>query len=304
MKMIKGLTVTDSILTSSTVAENDATEWDGTGGLAAGTERMVTTTANGAASATHKVYEVAVGGDSSVDPTTDSGTNWIDNGNTNRYKMFNDVVQDTTTKSGGFTVELSSSSTFVTGVAFLNVTAATIVLDVVFGGDTLFSETYTMTEPPSETGFWWWLFDPIERKTSLYVDNLPTILGTDITAEFTGSGDVSCGIMSIGYSQFVGESVFGHNYSVVDYSVATENETTGRVTITRGANRTVVDAPVVVMNSRFGAVTRMLNESLSTPRAWQLSPDYPLVYGFYKRYDQMTSNAAFSDLALRIEGLV
>lgn len=312
MKMLQGLTVTDTILTSSTVAETDEAEWNSASvPYALGDVVMVTTTANGASEATHKIY-TSTAGTNNEDPTlrttyvsgTDTVFWWTEDGSTNRYKMFNDVVQDVTTKSGGFAVELTSSSAFVTGVAFHNVTAATIELEVVSGVDTLYSQTFVMTEPPSESGFWWWLFDPIERKTDLYVDNLPTILGTDITADFTGSGDVSCGIMSLGYSVFIGDSIYGHNYGVVDYSVTSENATTGRVTITRGANRRVVDAPVVVMNSRFGATTRILNESLSTPRSWQLSPDYPLVYGYYKRYDQMTGNAAFSDLAIRIEGLV
>jgi hypothetical protein len=93
------------------------------------------------------------------------------------------------------------------------------------------------------------------------------------------------------------------NYSIIDYSTKSESAN-GDITISRGPYRDVVDAPVIVMRSSFGAVTRLLNSNRTVPSVWEVDPTLPLVYGFYDRYDLMLSNPAFSEVTIRIEGLV
>lgn len=230
-------------------------------------------------------------------------TKWENVSATNAYKMFDPVVQDQTVLVDGFEVTASSPSVFVTGIGFLNVNAATIDIEVVSGVDVVFSESYDMNEPPSQSGFWWWLFEPIQRKTSLFVDDLPPILNTDITVSFTGDGSVACGIMSIGEALIIGETVYGVNYSIISYST-TQEDADGRITISQGSYRDVVDVPVVIQNQSFGAVRNLLNSNRDTPAVWSVGDGWPVVYGFYDRYDLMLSNAAFSELTIRIEGLV
>lgn len=230
-------------------------------------------------------------------------TKWQNISATNAYKMFDPVVQDQTTLVDGFEVTVSSPSVFVTGIGFLNVDAASIEIQVLSGVDVVFSATYDMNEPQSQSGFWWWLFDPIQRKTSLYVDNLPSILNTDITVTFTGSGNVSCGIMSIGESLSIGQTVYGVNYSIISYSTTIE-DANGRITISKGSYRDVADVPVIVLNPSFRSVRNLLNDNRDTPNVWSVGDDYPILYGFYDRYDLMLTNAAFSELTIRIEGLI
>lgn len=249
----------------------------------------------------HRLFKSLAGGNLN-NPLTDD-TKWEDIGATNAYKMFDPVVQDQTTLVDGFEVTVSSPSVFVTGIGFLNVNAATIEIQILSGVDVVFSATYDMNEPPSQSGFWWWLFEPIQRKTSLYVDNLPSILNSDITVAFTGSGNVSCGIMSIGESLSIGQTVYGVNYSIISYSTTIE-DASGRITISKGSYRDVADVPVVVLNPSFGAVRNLLNSNRDTPNVWSVGDGYPILYGFYDRYDLMLSNAAFSELTIRIEGLI
>lgn len=249
----------------------------------------------------HRLYKSLAAGN--LGNALTDATKWQNISATNAYKMFDPVVQDQTTLVDGFEVIVSSSSVFVTGIGFLNVDAATIEIEIVSGVTTVFSETYDMNEPPLQSGFWWWLFDPIQRKTSLFVDNLPSILNTDITVTFTGSGDVSCGIMSIGESLSIGETVYGVNYSIISYSQTVE-DASGRITISKGSYRDVADVPVVIYNAQFNAVRNLLNENRDTPNVWLVDENYPILYGFYDRYDLMLSNAAFSELTIRIEGLI
>jgi hypothetical protein len=309
-KLIRGITVDDTILIASDVPEDDEAEWNSASTpYTSGAEVMVTTTANGASKATHRIYK-STASSNNEDPTlrttyTSGGEDvfwWKDASATNRYKMFDPVVQDQTVQEDGLEVTLSSATTFVTGIGFLNVNAASIDLVIESDSVEIFSENYPMQEPVSTSGFWWWLFEPIAAKTSLYIDNLPTILGVDITATFNGAGNVACGIMSIGESVAIGESVYGVNYSIISYSQ--KREVDGRITITTGNYRDVVDVPVVVYASAVSNINRVLNENRDVPAVWFVGEDYPLVYGFYDRYDMMISNPSFSELTIRIEGLV
>lgn len=310
-KFIRGIEINDTVLLNSTVPETDEAEWN-SASVPYGLDVlvMVTTTVNGASEATHRIYQstaAANNEDPTLRTTYTSGDDevlwWTDVSATNRYKMFDPVVQDQTVQEDGFEVTVSSATQFVTGVGFLNVSAATIELEVISGMDTVFSQTYAMQEPPSQSGFWWWLFEPIEQKTSLYVDSLPPILGSEITATFTGVGDVACGIMSIGESTIIGESVYGVNYSIISYSQKTESDT-GRITISSGSYRDVVDVPIVVDDAAVRGKLRLLNDSRDVPSVWFVGDRYPLVYGFYDRYDMMLSNPSFSELTIRLEGLV
>jgi hypothetical protein len=296
--------MTDAILDSSTVPEDDATEWDGAGGLSAGVERMVTTTAEGASEATHKVYAVASGGDSSVDPTTDDGTNWTDLGSTNRWKLFNSIVQDVTSQNDGFEYVVTPDSN-VTGVGIMNANAGSIAItvdDPVEG--IIFDETFSMVAPISEAGWWPYLFEPVDRKSNLYVDGIPPNVGAEFTVEFIGDGAVSAGILKFGYSRQLGESTYGANFSIIDYS--TKEVTGGQATISQGPYRDVADVPVAVPNSAFSNVKRILADYRATPAIWAADEnrDGTIIYGYYDRFDIMIANPALSELVIRIEGLI
>ena len=52
-KLIRPLTITDAMVTANNVTETDATEWLAATAFTVGQTCMVTTTANGAATATH-----------------------------------------------------------------------------------------------------------------------------------------------------------------------------------------------------------------------------------------------------------
>lgn len=249
----------------------------------------------------HSLYESLQDGNTNH-PLTDADW-WKRKSATNAYMMFDPVVQDQTIVNGGFEVSISDAAEFITSAGFLNVNATAIKVEMISGGDIVFSQTYDMNEAPSQAGFWWWLFEPIQRKTSLYVDSLPTILGATITVTFFGEGAVACGIMSAGESVIIGSTMYGANYSIISYSQKQE-DASGRVSISKGGYRDVVDVPVMIDNPSFGATTRILNANRDTPAIWSISDEYPMVYGFYDRYDLMLGHPKYSELTIRLEGLV
>ena len=95
MKLIRPETITDSIFQSSTVAETDEAEWASGTTYADGDLVMVTSTAGGAATATHKIYESQAGSNTGNDPTIDDGTYWTEVSSTNSC----DLLGATTTEA-------------------------------------------------------------------------------------------------------------------------------------------------------------------------------------------------------------
>ncbi|MFG0244173.1 MAG: hypothetical protein ACF8R9_15430 [Phycisphaerales bacterium JB054] len=306
MDIIQPLQIDDTTLTSSTVAENDATEWTSGATFDAGEECMVTTTANGASVATHKIYESKSTGNTGNDPTTDTDeVYWEEVGSTNRYKMFDAVVQGQTTKTDGFEVELSPSG-YVTGIGFLNLDASSIDILIESGTETVLDENYPLVQYSGVDSWYDYFFLPLERSTSLVVTDLPPILGVDITITFNGSGTVGCGICAIGQISTLGVSLYGPNFSIIDYSTKTQSLETGRAIISQGPYRDVADVPVLVYDSDFTMVKRKLTEVRGTPVVWIPDPgrDGTIIYGFYDRFDLLLSNPGSSELVIRIEGLV
>lgn len=115
MKLIKSQAVTDTTLTYSSVPENDFAAWDATITYAEG-DQVIVTTPN-----IHKIYKSKAGGNHNNDPVTDtSHTYWSDEGSTNRWKMFNQTIQQQTTSSNvteTITVTVSGGKFLVNGVS-------------------------------------------------------------------------------------------------------------------------------------------------------------------------------------------
>mgnify|MGYP003640811775 CR=1 FL=1 len=307
MKYINPITITDSLLDASNVTEADATEWTSGGSFSTGQTCMVTTTANGAATATHKIYEsVHVGINSGHDPTVDDGTNWTELSSTNRYKMFDQVVQDQTTRADSIEVEITPTTT-ATGIGFINLSASeiTIVSNDPTDGE-VYNKTFSMVSDSGIINWWTYYFTPIERIKNLAVFDLPPTLGATLTITITDTGaTAACGICAIGEYRTIGDTIYGANFSIRDYSQKTE-DASGRVTITSGPYRDVADVTVVMQNSQFNVVKQLLTAQRSIPAVWV--PDETrngtIIYGFYDRFDQMLANPANTECVIRIEGLI
>ena len=305
MKLIRPETVTDSVLQSSTVAETDEAEWASGTTYAAEDLVMVTGTAGGAATATHKIYESVTSANVGNDPTIDDGTNWTEISSTNRFKMFDSVVQDQTVKAGGFNVVLQSPNV-INSIGLINVDTASITVqvdDAVEG--TVYNETFNMVSDSGITDWYAYFFEPIVRDDRLAITDLPPYASADITITFTDTGTAKCGACVIGQFANLGLSQHGMNLSIIDYSTKT-TDATGRVTITPGAYSDKMEVDVILDTSTFKQAKDVLTDVRTTPCVWVAEDDNrgSIIYGYYREFDIILSNPTLSRCALEIEGLI
>ena len=298
MKLIRPETVTDSIFQSSDVPENDYSAWSA-GTTYADGDRVIVTTG------VHKIYESQQSANTGNDPTTDDGTWWAEISSTNRWKLFNGIVQEQTEQAGGMEYVLQSPNV-VNSLAIINVDCAevTITMDDATEGE-VYNRTFSLISDSGIQDWYAYFFEPIVRDDRLAILDLPPYANADITVTFTDTGTAKCGALIIGQFADLGFSQHGASYSIIDYSTKT-TDSQGRITITNGPYANKLDVDVVLDTAAFGVVRKTLTDLRTTPCAWvaEEGSRSSIIYGYYREFDIVLSNPTTSRCSLEIEGLV
>jgi len=298
MKVIKSQAVTDTTLTATDVPENDYAAW-AVGTTYADGDRVIVTTPN-----IHTIYESQQGSNVGNDPTTDDGTWWTAVSSTNRWKMFNNVIQEQSIQTDGIDVTLEQSQV-VTALSAVNVDCESI--DVIITDPTdgeIFNQNYPMISYSGITNWYDYFFLPIERKSDLAVIGLPPYVTASINVVFNGSGDIKVGALVLGTALTIGDSQYGASFGIIDYSTKSV-DSQGRTTITEGTYSDEADIDVVIQTSRFGEVKKILTDLRNQPTVWVPSEetDGTLIYGYYREFEVLYSGPVVAMCTLSIEGL-
>ena len=298
MKVIKSQAITDTTLTATNVSESDYAAW-AVGTTYADGDRVIVTTPN-----IHTIYESAQNSNVGNDPTTDDGTWWTVISSTNRWKMFNNVIQEQTIKTDGIDVTLEQGQV-VTALSAVNVDCQSIdvVMTDPIEGE-IFNQNYPMTSYSGITNWYDYFFLAIERKSDLVVIGLPPYANASINVIFNGSGDVKVGALVLGTALTIGDSQYGASFGIIDYSTKSVDEQ-GRTTITEGTYSDEADIDVVIETGRFAQVKKILTDLRNTPTVWVASEEAEgtLIYGYYREFNVLYSGPQVSMCTLSIEGL-
>lgn len=299
MKVIKSQTVTDTTLTTTDVPENDYSAWL-VGTTYAATDRVIVTTPN-----IHNIYESVQGANTGNDPVTDDGTWWTRVSSTNRWKMFNDVVQEQTTQANIIDVSITPA-VVTTAIAAINVDCATITVtmtDPLEG--VVYDQTFSMTSYSGITNWYDYFFTAINRKKELSVLGLPPYASAVIDVTFNDTGETAkVGALVLGTSATIGDSQYGASFGIIDYSLKSV-DAQGRTTVTAGTYSDEADIDVVIETGRFAEVKKILTDLRTTPSVWiaEDNTEGTIIYGYYREFDVLLTGPVVSMCTLSIEGL-
>lgn len=305
MKFIRPTAITDAMLTSSTVAEDDELEWDAGLSYSAGNRVMRTTT--------HRIYERQ--GASGVDATPPENASeelWIDVGPTNRWAMFDSVIGTVTTAADSITVVLEPGR--INSLALLNLNAAEVTVTLEANAETVYSASFDLTDNSSVGNWYDYFYEPTYQQDSLTITDLLDAALLDIPAYGEGvltvtisrpGGTVSVGMLVVGLVTNIGHTQHGATVAIRDYS-RINRDNFGLVTFVRRDYSKVVSGSVVIDADRVDAVTRELSRYRATPVVWLGSDSYGslVVYGFAADWRCEIANPSASVLTIDIEGLV
>lgn len=242
-----------------------------------------------------------------------SATNWVRVGPTNQFAMFDNVVSSVTSATTEFTFVIKSTS--VDSIAVLNAVGNKIIAAV---SDASYSEThlgnvayYRTTQLSGTESIDWYsyfFFDEDTQKTQALFLDVPQEADGIITIRVTGSGTVSAGSVITGQIKEIGQTQYGVNTGIIDYSRKETDEFGNTTLVVRNYSKRM-NAKVFLTNANLNRVQRLLYSIRATPVLWIGSTDStfeePLVVmGYYKDFDTEIAYPAHSLCNLSIEGLI
>jgi len=301
MDIIRPISVTDSVLTSSNITEDDYAVWASGTTYATGDKVIVIST--------HRIYESLVDSNTGNDPTTDDGSNWLDIGATNRWKAFDQKISDPVTGTTSIEYELTSAAEYATAVALLGLSAssATVVVTDTGGVGEVYNETKSLIDNSDVADWYTYFFSPITYKSEILFTDIPPYLGSDVEISVDGgTGEaIELGQIVFGTLQNLGFTIYGTAISIEDFS-RKETDAFGNFIIVERAFSYLVDYDVRIPTQTARRAQNLLATYRASPLVYIGDEDDSygtIVYGFYRNFDINLETPSYSLASIEVEGL-
>ena len=251
----------------------------------------------------HRIYESVQGantGNAVSDPAW-----WLDIGATNRWAMFDGVVNAQTERQDNLNVTLLASGR-VDSVVLLNISAASAhitMTDTIDG--VVFDQMYALVSNSGIADWYSYFFEPIIRIADLVVTSMPPYANATIQVVMNDTGaTVKCGECVLGLSRQVGETQYGASVGIQDYSVKT-TDAFGNFTVTERAFSKQGSFTVWIDNGLVDELQTLLAGYRATPIVYVGSDSFAAtaVFGFYKQFAVEIAYTEKSIVTIDIEGL-
>ena len=301
MDIIKPITVTDSVLTSTNIAENDYAEWNSGTTYAIG-DKVISVT-------THRIYESVTASNLNNDPTTDGGTNWLNLGATNRWKAFDQYISDPVSNTTSIQYTLTPpNGSIPSAVALLNlkgISANVTVTDSVDGE--VYNTDIDLLDNRNIVDWYTYFFEEqVQREEALFLD-IPPYIGAvvSVTVQEEVGQTAELGQLIFGFLSDVGLTVYGTSIGIEDYSIKDRDAFGNAIIVQRNFSQTVdFDVQFETQNAR--KIQKTLAALRATPVVYLGSTDVSygtLVYGFYRRFDITLETPSYAFASIEVEGL-
>ena len=236
----------------------------------------------------------------------DPAPTWLDLGFINPLRMFDNKLDSRTTGPSPLVIDITPNM-LVNGLALFNVDAATVQITYTDPDDGLVYDTgqISMLDNSGVQDWYSFFFDPYLVKADLARVDLPAYIDGTVQITLDGAGaDVAIGEIVLGTIYQIGEAQYGSSAGIIDFS-RKEQDQFGNFEIVprRFSKRAEFDA--VIPPAYGGSVQRTLARLRATPIVWIGSVDLEetIVYGYFREFDILLSNPAFSNVTITVEGL-
>ncbi len=204
--VLKAITITDSMLVSTTVPENDYPAYNPATTYAVG-NRCISTT-------THRIYESQKASNTNHDPTDinnriESNPWWLDVGPTNRHAMFDGEVSTQTIAASSMTVVIRPGFFNAFLLAGMEGEELAVTVKDAPGGNVIYSYTGDL-EASAPADYYEHFYDPFKPQTYFMANDIEAYQDAEITVTVTSSsGSVKVGVLGIGDLRPLGKTQYG-----------------------------------------------------------------------------------------------
>jgi hypothetical protein len=300
MRVVRPITINDTILTSSTIPEPDTGETVWVSYTSAIGDRRISTV-------THRIYEaVVVSTDDPVDGVNANPPTWVNVAPTNKFAMFDLVNSTQSSETTSLVVEVDTGviTNSIAGFSIDGASAINIEMDDPVSG-VVFDRDIDMNDNTEVGGWWDYFFAPIIRATSFVILDMPIFPDATIKMTVTGT-TIGFGSLVVGNQITLGISNFGTSLELFDFS-RKEVDEFGNTVVNQGRTSKLVNFNVTIPFSRTGYVFDQLTKLTGFPSVWvgtTESDDSTLVFGYYRDFQNNISSPTITDATLTVEGLV
>jgi len=299
LRVIKSLTVTDAILTGSSIAEADHAAYNAGTTYALGARVILTT-------GVHKIYESIQAGNVGKAPETEPNW-WVEVSPTNRWKCL-DLSSTTQTVIDAADYYEFTPAQAVNAVALINISG--ILTICVRMTDPSFGVVYdtgvqSLASVPSESSWYAWFFEPRTEQTQLVFSDLPSYPNAVLRIDVTSSGTAYIGALAFGTQRSIGMGVQqGVRLGLTDYSRKERNSWGDTVLVQRAFSKRV-SLSMLIDNAELDNTFNLLTDLRATPCLWIGTNLYGAlsVFGFYANFDIGITYARYSDCSIDLESL-
>lgn len=298
MRLVRPFTVVDAAYVSSDVLENDAGVYNAGSTYALNQEVILTT-------GVHRRYRSLQAGNIGHTPNDPANTAWwLDLGPTNRWALFDGAIGTYTTKATSFTYTIQCTGRIDT-LAFLDVQATSIQVQVYDGVTLVYDQTYNMLSNSGITDWYAYYTEEIVRKSDKTVLDLPAYLNPKIVFTVTNVGaTASVGCVIPGRQRYIGRTQYGSSVGINDFSKKEKDQfgvyqVVERPFSKRGSFNIMVD------NNFIDELQTLLAGYRATPILYLGTDVYESssIYGFYKDFTLVIEHFNETQCNLEIEGL-
>ena len=296
--LIRPVTITDAMLTSSSVPEPATGDSPDPAAWAAATAYIVGDRVSRLT--IHKIYQRAVAGTTATAPELDT-TNWVEVGSTNRWRMFDQANESQTSKADSIIVTLTPGVLADTA-AFLNLDGDTLRVKV---ASTTYDQTITLRDR-AVVDWYSYFFEPFMSKTEVVFSGLPLLTSNAITFTLAKTGGIAkMGVAILGLAKAFGGTEYGASVGIIDYSTKSTNAF-GNTTVVRRAYSKRMNVDLFIESAKVDELQRVLADYRATPAVWIGAANMYgalIVYGYYRSFDIVIAYLSHSKCRLEIEGL-
>ncbi|MBU1692302.1 MAG: hypothetical protein KJ958_05545 [Gammaproteobacteria bacterium] len=252
----------------------------------------------------HKCYESLQAANTGHTPRSNP-TWWLDLGNTNSWKMFDQSVTSQTSNPDSIAVVIKALGR-MDSVALLNINASTVrfvMTDAVDG--VVYDHTYSMVSTSGITDSYAYCFEAITRITDYVELDMPPYANAQITVTLTDTGGtVLCGTCVIGQRKELGGTQYGASVGIMDYSLK-QRDAFGNYDILEREFSKRGKFLLWVDNSLVDELQIILASFRATPIVYIGADTFgcSVIYGFYKDFSTVIQYANNSICDIELEGL-
>ena len=286
---------------TSNVDENDAPLWDEDDAYTAGNQVVVL-------GQVHKLFE-SIGANTNKYPP-DHPEEWIDQGATNRWRMFDMSVgaekQTVSTESSNTVQVLLELDQIVTSVTLLNMEAnnVRIIMRDEFG-EIVYDHYEDLLQSTPSSDWWSFFFATRSSIKTLVLTDLPSVQPSTIEMILDGDAfPAKIGKMIVGEAVEIGCARYGTSVGIVDFS-RKERDPFGNNFILERRYIDRADFDVQIPTSTIDNVKAILTAARATPTLYIGDEQFAstVIYGFYRDFSIIISGPKRSDLTIQVESI-